>query len=121
MQHIFEKYKDYLLYNDQNIYVFENSIKDYTLTITLNYHDVIIQFNNLKFKIPECFQYREEIFKSFVLGNYCIKKYFLNDKLLSYKLVWDNNNLKKFKSKSNVTFFKCEKFNHIEEIEGVIW
>ncbi len=61
MQHIFEKYKDYLLYSDQNIYVFENYIKNYTLIITLNDNDVIIQLNNLKFIIPECYNNRETL------------------------------------------------------------
>ena len=75
MQPIFEKYKDYLLYSDQNIYVFEND----ALIITLNDNDVIIQLNNLKFKIPECYHNREQIFQNFILGNYCIKEYFRNN------------------------------------------
>jgi len=117
MQPIFEKYKDYLLYSDQNIYVFEND----ALIITLNDNDVIIQLNNLKFKIPECYHNREQIFQNFILGNYCIKEYFRNNKSLYAKLIWKKRELRNYNKKTKYGFLQCKKINKIEIIQGAAW
>lgn len=89
---LISKYKKFMLYNDYDTYMFENTIKTIQLVVSLNDHDTYIQYNNMKKRI--LFKENQAIvFNDFVLGNYYVKNYYHNGILLYSKLIWKNKEL----------------------------
>ncbi|MCL1666596.1 hypothetical protein M2T82_00820 [Elizabethkingia ursingii] len=120
----FNNYKEFLLYKDQNIYMFDyykNSKLDKSnnINITVEDFDVIIRYNHLKFIIenPD----KDDIFINFVSGNYLIKNYYHNQKLMYSKISWKNKALWKYNTIIKHNFISCGKVNNITKISGLIW
>lgn len=114
------KYKKFMLYEDFNTYMFENSVGSVQLTVSINDHDIYIEYNRLKRKISSQ-KNQSQVFNDFVLGNYIIKNYFYNESLIYSKFIWKNKELRKFNFKTKYVFLQCKKINKIEKIKGIIW
>jgi len=114
------EYKKFILYEDGNTYMFEYLDGTNELTVSINDHDIYIQYHKLKTRIP----YQEnqsKVFNDFVSGNYFIKNYY-NSKILLYsKFMWKSKDLKKFNFKTKYGFLPCKKINKIEQVQGIAW
>lgn len=114
------EYRKFMLYEDGNTYMFAYSDATNELTVSINDHDIYIQYNKLKTRIP----YQEnqsKVFNDFVSGNYIIKNYYNNLILLHSKFIWKNKELKEFNFKRKYFLGRCKKINRIEKIQGVSW
>ncbi len=115
-----DKYQKFMLYRDSNTYMFENIVGTDQLSISINDHDIYVQYNNIKKRIP-LKENQTRVFRDFVLGNYCVKYYYHDEKLLYSKFIWKNKDLKKFNFNVKIFFFQCRKINHVETIKGITW
>ncbi|MCJ7933841.1 MAG: hypothetical protein MUW56_09445 [Chryseobacterium sp.] len=114
------KYRKFMLYEDGNTYMFENTIGLDQITVSINDHDIYIQYNKLKRRIP--FQENQSrVFNDFVLGNYYIKNYYHDKSLLYSKFIWKNKELKKFNFQTKYGFVQFKKINKIEQVQGIAW
>lgn len=114
------KYREFMLYEDGNTYVFENSDGKNQLTVSINDHDIYVQHNKLKIRIPDQ-ENQSKAFHAFVLGDYHIKKYYYNETLLYSKFIWENRELRKFNFKTKYGFLRCKRINKIELVQGIAW
>ena len=96
----------------------EREFNQNLLIIDLEEDLVKIQFN-----LNENYFYEKvkEIFICFFQGNYMIKNYYHNEKLLYSKLIWKDKELKKYNFKTKYGFLFCKKINNIKIVEGVKW
>ncbi|MGG5209819.1 hypothetical protein ACQWU4_12780 [Chryseobacterium sp. MIQD13] len=113
-------YRKFMLYEDGNTYMFENSVGTDQFTISINDHDIYIQYNNLKKRIP-FLENQSRVFNDFVLGNYYIKNYYCDSNLIYSKFSWKNKELRKFNFKTKYVFLRCKRINRIEKIKGIVW
>lgn len=113
-------------YLEDNLYRFEieNEViyldfeKENYVSMQIAYKFIKIQFNTQENYFYENI---EQIFINFIKGNYIIKYYLNNDKVLYSKFIWKNKNLKKYNFKTKYGFHFCRKINNIEVVKGVEW
>lgn len=96
----------------------EREFNQNLLIIDLEKDLVKIQFN-----LNENYFYEKvkEIFICFFQGDYIIKNYCHNEKLLYSKLIWKDKELKEYNFKTKYSFHFCKKNNNIKIVEGVKW